>query len=113
MTKDEAVKYHREMWKDIADEIERGRKQLDIDILKVRWCVEHHRNPSSYCFACEYCDYNYGSYCERGCLFNWGEGPDFVHCTDGYYKKCRSAETWREQAELARKIASLPVREDV
>lgn len=110
------VDNHRKMWNWIADEIEGKKKCVNILKFKTKYCLRvvrlHYSDiPRSYCFACEYCDQM--RFCRAGCLFNWGEGPQFVCCVDGYYDECKYAETWQEQAALARKIANLPVREDV
>lgn len=110
MTKNKAVKYHREMWNWIADEIEKEGIVLDVPVLKMNWCDTHNTHPIFSCFACAYCGYKP---CECGCLFDWGSGCDFTSCGRGYYRECDCAKTWQEQAELARKIANLSVREEV
>lgn len=110
MTKDEAVKYHREMWNWIADEVEKEGIVLRVPVLEKNWCDTHNTHPTLSCFACTYCGFKL---CEDGCLFDWGSGCDFTICGRGYYGECVRAKTWQEQAELARKIANLPVREEV
>lgn len=109
------VQMHRQMWNDIADEIERKKSVLYIPGLKGIWCfgrMEH--SPLSNCFACEYAGSLTFCNCERNCLFNWAEGNKFTNCLKGgYYEKCKEANTWEEQAALARKIANLPVRENL
>ena len=112
MTKDEAVKYHRAMWNWIADEVERCKQTSHISILKRIWCKEHEMNPIASCFACEYDAQFHGHPCSH-CLFNRKETVPWASCCEGYYGKILYAETWRERAKLARKIANLPVREEV
>lgn len=104
------VEKHREMWNDIADEIENAKRVLEITVTKIDWCISRNTYPTQACFACAYCG---NRDCEDGCLFNWTTGGEFTSCTDGYYRDCKQAETWQEQAALARKIANLPVREEV
>lgn len=104
------VQKHREMWNWIADQIENEKRVSDIDALKSKWCSEHNISAYNDCLACEY---NTEGYCRTGCLFTWGECFPFVHCVAGYYGECYRCKDWLEQAELARKIANLPVREDV
>lgn len=112
MTKDEAVKYHREMWNDIADEIESCKRTFYIPTLKDRWCAEHELDPIASCFACEYNE-QFNGFCCDHCLFNQTEMGPLESCCEGYYARCLYAKAWQEQAELARKIANLPVREGV
>lgn len=100
------------MWNWIADEIEKEQMLHNIEILKTRWCTKHRVSPFMHCFACEYCG---DRECKAGCLFNWDETDSFIVCggVKGYYFRCNVADIWQEQAALARKIANLPVREEV
>ena len=107
------VEQHRAMWNWIADKIEATRKLCIVAELKYDWCEFHSLSPEAFCFACEYKSSRKEGFCCRGCLFNWGNSFEFVHCMEGYYERCRLAKTWQEQARLARKIANLPVREEV
>lgn len=102
------VKFHRHMWNDIAEEIKNSKSVLRISVLKMDWCISHNIYPLGACFACEYCG---NRDCEVGCPFNWAPGEEFTRCGNGLYKKCKMANTWQEQYELAREIANLPVRE--
>lgn len=112
MTKDKAVKYHREMWNWIADTIETDMRLHSISYLKSSWCSAYGISIEMDCFACEY-DSRCGIHPCKNCLFNWGDTKDFTPCSCGYFKQCLCAKTWQEQAKLARKIANLPVREEV
>ena len=106
------VDQHRKMWNWIADQIEVNQDVcLDITELKSEYCNLHSLFPMLGCFACEYKTGR--GLCRESCLFSWGESPKFVHCLDGYYGQVEHKDDWREQAALARKIANLPVREDV
>ena len=118
------IQKHREMWNWIADQILERKILLDIAEAKLTWCLEIGLAPISGCFACECkyaiheacsrCEY---AYCRKGCLFNWVESSEnFVSCIgrkSSLYVRCTNARTYRKQAELARKIANLPVREEV
>lgn len=104
------VEQHRAMWNWIADTIERDKGLLFIGNVESQWCSDHSVYPKLDSFPCEY-DKKFGGDCKH-CLFKWGELPG-IGCADGYWILCCEAETWREQAEIARKIANLPVREEV
>lgn len=109
------VQKHREMWNWIADHIENEQSIQDIFELKKTFCRYIGEKPKCYCFSCQYdMDDLFTSQCQR-CLFDFGGSRNQCSCEEriSIYYKCRDAETWKEQAELARKIANLPVREDV
>lgn len=112
------VDQHRAMWNWIADRIESEQEIcIDIPSLKDEYCNLHWNEfgflPVDGCFACEYKSVSGKHLCRDSCLFSWGESHKFVHCLDGYYEGLNRCRSWREQAALARKIANLPVREDV
>ena len=106
------VDQHRAMWNWIADQIEKRKQIQDILILKSDWCKSNDVNVKGNCFACQY-SYDEDKNCDDGCLFNWSDSDDFVSCFDSYYLECHCVFLWQKQAALARKIANLPVREDV
>lgn len=115
------VDQHRAMWHWIADQIEVHKKVCHIGMLKKDYLdlvlkFSEWEYPSFGCFACEYaCNNSCDIRCVDRCLFHWSDDKKFVRCDDesGFYRRLREASTWQEQAALARKIANLPVREDV
>lgn len=106
------IDQHRKMWNWIADRIEKAKRSQNIIILKLQWCNLNDVIIKGSCFACQYA-VDKEKDCYNGCLFNWSDLDDFVWCMDGYFQECLCSFSWQEQAELARKIANLPVREDV
>lgn len=109
------VDQHRAMWNWIADQIEKSQKVKNINDLKKRWCKSHKVHPVHDCFSCEY-DARVALVQCKCCLFDWGVPRCEYSCEDGYYGSCRYLycnDDWKKQAELARKVANLPVREEV
>lgn len=116
------VDQHRAMWNWIADQIEEKKTALSIHNLKREWCEYYKISLRHDCFSCEYDSEHGGNVCEY-CLFDWGVDTDSCShedgsysCEDGCYGECRLLcydNLWEEQAALARKIANLPVREEV
>lgn len=111
LTREQAIAEHRKMWNYIANEIERLKTVCNIDILKIHYLTNSRfKNKAilSWCFLCEY------SYKINGCescpvnSLTKGKG-----CLNGLYYLVCNAESWQEQAALARKIANLPERTDV
>ena len=82
LTREEALKYHRQMWtdmqKELGDKPDGGQRVL----FKVKWCDEHFPGEKidSNCFLCEYlAQNNYDGYkgsCHGGreCLLIWPYG---------------------------------------
>lgn len=77
LTREEALKYHRQMWtdmqKELGDKPQSGKRVL----FKEMWCEEHFPDEDieADCFLCEYlntsgCDCNRG----RDCLIVWPYG---------------------------------------
>lgn len=109
LTKQQAIEGHRKMWNWIADEIEKRKRVCIIIDLKMQYCEDNDLTLKNGCFCCEYDDMNYG--CVK-CPLDWGKGK---YCsTDKYslYTRVAYADTWQEQAGLARQIANLPEKEE-
>lgn len=111
LTREQAIAEHRKMWNWIADEIEKKNKVLGIWNLKDRYCeIKGFELVLYNCFLCEYTKAN----CVN-CPIDWKNDSAMYMCerNGGLWVKCRDAETWQEQAALARQIANLPERTDV
>lgn len=135
LTREEAIRYHREMWNWIADQIEKeGHVQL-ISRLKDSFIYKNF--PGVFirhdCFCCHYAQYQSvnkdNDMCEN-CPLDWGnpykknyfdcekeciqknkdsdENGLYEHCHELY---CLGDNNWKHQSELARRIANLPERE--
>lgn len=100
LTKEEAIRLHRELWNWLADNPEKGKEDWP------EWKDMGH--IESNCFACEY-----SGPCHE-CLFEWPNG----NClegeeagVEGLYLLWATAES-EERVALAIQIRDLPVREE-
>lgn len=107
LTREQAIAEHRKMWNWIADQIEENEVRFFIADLKEQYTEKNKFKIELNCFMCEY-DLQYGGMCEH-CLLTDSQSNE---CLNGLYGKCARAETWQEQAKLARQIANLPERTD-
>lgn len=117
LTREQAIAEHRKMWNWIADEIEKEKMICDIDMYKDFYLTVLRKMtilPVERCFLCEYArKEKYKKYSGTTCDCCPVKGGGGDGCLGGlYYSVCR-AETWKEQAALARQIANLPERTDV
>ena len=111
LTREEAIRKHRELWNWIADETER---QQDF-VSKEEYYYEPPEvtRPLNLCFCCQYVaersNYNLSD-CLALCPIKWKGG----HCerSGSEYREWRRAEDWLEAAKYARIIANLPERSD-
>lgn len=112
LTREQAIAEHRKMWNWIADQIERKRKYLSISGLKDKYffMLEMKIIPVDRCFLCQYANET-NVYCP--CDYCPVVVPEGIGCLGGLYYSVSRAETWQEQAALARQIANLPERTDV
>lgn len=125
MTKEESIKMFREMWSDMADYIEAIKKTIEVYYFKGTWLEIRGIRCINFCPLCEYAEdesrlYSESNICIR-CPIQWESDMntfmcEMKHCWgdhNGLWIMCRDAETWQEQAALARKISELPEREDL
>lgn len=124
LTKKQAISEHRKMWNWISDEIEKLKEVTDIGYLKINYLTGVRKiefGIANHCFCCEYDiqKNNSGFRCVK-CPIEWVSESKGYMCQDreteednmGLYLRCIDAETWQEQAALARQIANLPERKD-
>lgn len=114
LTRKSAIKWHREMWNYIADVIENSRMVQNIGELKREFLRKYgfQRRVQANCFLCEYTK----MHCDE-CPLKWGEqeGSGCIRVggkNDGLFFKIGECKSWQKQAELARKIANLPEKEE-
>lgn len=107
---------HQTLWNTIADmTLEIQRKVSKREALE-KMGVPYNKQPRNFCYACEYANNSSdGSthLCEN-CLIDWGySGPYEYYCEETIYaewKECTEGDDYfKESAELARKIANLPI----
>lgn len=111
LTREQAIAEHRKMWRWIAELIEKVKRCVNIGDSKKEYLsmLKIKIYPIDMCFLCQYANEADVCFPCRHCPV---EKPDGIGCLGGlYYKVCR-AETWQEQAALARQIAELPEREN-
>ncbi len=108
LTREEALKLHRQMWSDMQRDL--GDKPENIDRIryKEQWCHKHFpiEHITNNCFLCEYVAVNDGFSCMR-CPIKWSNeskaDSSYCYCIiDNYYYKAPISE-----------ILELPEREDV
>lgn len=86
LTREEAIRLHREMWKDMQTELGDEPNELDRLVFKRKYIEEHFPNElvRSDCFLCEYAQYTdvahiTGSLC-AGCPVAWNsyDNPECI-----------------------------------
>lgn len=82
LTREEALKYHRQMWTDMQKDIgDTDNAELRTDY-KTEWCEKHFPNEeiSAYCFLCDYDEQKHAN-----C---WNCPIDWPHDEDGFPDCC-------------------------
>ena len=71
LTREDALKYHRQMWSDMQNELGDRPNAAQRLRFKRKWCEKHFpsENISANCFLCEYTT----GYCSR-CPIKWNGG---------------------------------------
>lgn len=84
LTKEEALKYHRQMWTDMQAALGDNPRPLERYEFKWSWCESHFPDDdiAAHCFLCEYAEQNHIK-CNggKGCLVKWPK----TSCLDDYY----------------------------
>lgn len=101
LTREEALKLHRQMWTDMQTALGDNPRPLERAKFKRSWCESHFPDDLIYahCFLCEYVKQNHIK-CNRGewCLVKWPHGG----CLD---------ETFDYETAPISEILALPERE--
>lgn len=83
LTREEALRYHRQMWTDMQKELGDKPRGGERVLFKEKWCAEHFPNEQieSSCFLCEYANQNHNWSCigGQGCLVVWPYGTCLAH----------------------------------
>lgn len=118
LTKEEAVRRHRELWNKIAELIkENGIEEYDYDVIEIKVSAlkELGYDPNCIAECCWCCEYNNSKECLgcKACPIEWGTGI----CSESEFGEFWDAVEGEESEEhaynIAIKIANLPEREDV
>ena len=119
LSREEAIRKHREMWNWIADRIMERKQPVIIDNLKREYVLQHKENIAYNCYMCDYCiDVMDGEEFEERCKYcplDWesdGDEDGLYQCTDnndemGLYVEAKITAVWEEQYKLCKKIANL------
>lgn len=120
LSREEAIRKHREMWNWIAERIKERKRSVIIDNLKREYVEQHNESALYNCYLCEYCM----DMLEEGedsldrckyCPLDWetdGNENGLYQCLDnheedGLYRKVKGTVVWEEQYKLCKKIANL------
>ena len=84
LTREQALKLHRQMWTDMQQELGDTPNSFERELYKRKWCREHFpdENIRDCCFLCEYAHNKYksdGGFPCRYCLIKW----DCNYCFEG------------------------------
>ena len=81
LTREEALKYHRQMWTDMQTAIGDNPSLFDRIEYKIKWCEEHFpaEEINNHCFLCEYVHKNYCDDCDY-CPIKWDDNYDDDCC---------------------------------
>lgn len=120
LSREEAIRKHREMWNWIADRIKENKQSVKIYNLKHEYVEQHDERILYNCYLCKYCidmskdEDEWEERCKY-CPLDWesdGDEDGLYQCLDnndemGLYSKADRTAVWEEQYELCKKIANL------
>lgn len=81
LTREEALKLHRQMWTDMQTALGDNPSLKERCEFKIRWCEAHFPNEEigCHCFLCEYVSKNYNDDCDY-CPIKWDDNYDNDCC---------------------------------
>lgn len=110
LTLERAVAEHRKMWNWIADATEKQKGVvLKSDYFR-KFCDVYRNVPTLLCWCCEYSSKSGDVGCES-CPVEFD--MTVTGCLGGLYDDYEEERDWKKRAEIARRIANLPVRKDL
>jgi hypothetical protein len=114
LTREEALKLHRQMWTDMQNELGDNPDGDDRETYKEDWCDEHgFGDTKNYCFLCEYSQgkspwFSHRCYC---CPVKWPTWGGV--CFSEYLEDGAGLKDCYYLAAPISEILALPEREDV
>lgn len=91
LSKEEAIRKHREMWNWIADRVKERKQLVDVDGLKQDYIEQHNESAEYNCYLCQYCldKVEDNEWCERCkyCPLDWesyGNEYGLYQCLDNH-----------------------------
>ena len=120
LSREEAIRKHREMWNWIADRIMERKQPVIIGRLKKEYIGQHNESVLYNCYLCEYCmdmleeGEEFKERCKY-CPLDWeSDGHEYGlyqcldnHEEDGLYRNVEGTVVWEEQYKLCKKISNL------
>lgn len=124
LSREEAIKKHRDMWNWIAERIKERKWTVGIGSLRQGYIERHNERVLYNCYLCEYCigileeGKDFSDKCKY-CPLDWesdGDEDGLYQCLEnsdemGLYEEAQSTALWEEQYALCKKIANLKERE--
>ena len=79
LTREEALKYHKQMWSDMQRELGDCPSFGERAVYKEKWCKDHFPNEKMHadCILCEYVGWGTTEYGTR-CPIDWGNNEDIA-----------------------------------
>lgn len=108
LSKEEAIRNHRDMWNWIANETLKRKRTIFKEDYFVAINIDYDDIPENYCYCCEYA-YSYNP-CYNTCPIHWSGDKSCINASSEYFLWVQE-ENYIKSAELARQIANLPERE--
>lgn len=111
LTREEALKLHRQMWTDMQNDIGNDPDGKDRESYKAYWCRKHgFANTKNYCFLCEYSHVKSLWFCHH-CPIKWP--TQYGTCISSFLEDgTRVGGDYYLIAPIS-EILALPEREDV
>ncbi len=110
LTREEAIRLHRELWKWLAENPMKGKADWPGWEKHKCYGEKNNERPNSYCFACEYVmQHNDRARICKLCPFVW-PGKDCME--NGLWEEWRKATAPEERSRLAALIRDLPERKE-
>lgn len=111
LTREEALKLHRQMWTDMQNDLGDAPDIKDRETYKDDWCNKHgFRNVKNSCFLCEYAHGKSPWFCHH-CPVKWP--TQYGTCISAYSEDGTKLESDYYLTAPIREIIALPEREDV
>ena len=120
LSREEAIKKHRDMWNWIADRIKKMKRTVRIENLKKAYIERRNECVLYDCYLCDYCigmleeSKGFSDRCKY-CPLDWesdGNEDGLYQCLEnhdemGLYREAQITALWEEQYKLCKKIANL------
>ncbi len=122
LTREEALKLHREMWGAMQSALGDNPTQRNRELFKTTWCESHFPDNSitHHCFLCEYARFDNGhesmyydsptGVCCKACPIDWEHDDDFDFELNSACESCTGVD-WRADS-ISKILALNEIKED-